>query len=166
MRASEAQRLLEAEHARLMEVKASLQHDRLSEESQRRSTAELSGSDEHLADVASETAEREVELSVLATVDAELASVQAALGRVDAGTFGLCVECGAAISDARLRAVPAADYCVVHQRTAERSQEVIEDHGCARETEREAFAHLDLLPQDDEDLSLSAEESAMGAPRG
>jgi RNA polymerase-binding transcription factor DksA len=165
MRASDAQRFLEAEHARLMDVKASLQHDRLSEESQRRSTAELSGSDEHLADVASETAEREVELSVLATVDAELGSVRAALLRVEAGTFGICVECGAAIGDDRLRAVPATDYCVVHQGTAERAQEVTEDHGCAREIEHEAFAHLDLLPQDDEDISLGAEESAMGVSR-
>jgi RNA polymerase-binding transcription factor DksA len=148
-----------------MDVKASLEHDRLSEESQRRSTAELSGSDEHLADVASETAEREAELSLLATVTAELGSVWAALARLNAGTFGTCIECGAAIGDARLRAVPAADYCVVHQGAAERAQEITEDHGCAREIEREAFDHLDLLPQDDDDVSLGAEESAMRVSR-
>ena len=165
MRPSDARRFLEAEQVRLQDVKASLQHDRLADESQRRSTAELSGSDEHLADVASETATREAELSLLATIDAEIESVRAALGRVDAGTFGTCAVCGTAIGDARLRAVPATAFCIAHEAAAERAQQVTEDHGCARSIEHEALADLDLLPRDDEDVVLSAEESAMSIRR-
>jgi len=149
MRPSDARGFLEAERARLLEVKASLQHDRLSEESQRRSTAELSGMDEHLADVASETEAREAELSLYATVEVELESVRAALHRVDAGTYGICVGCGEPIGEARLRAVPAAAYCIVDQESAELADLITADHGCGRTMEREAFAHLDLLPQEE-----------------
>ena len=161
MRPSDARRALGAERDRLMEVKTSLEHDRLSEESQRRSTAELSGSDEHLADVASETAAREAELSLLAVVEAELESIQAALRRVEAGTYGTCLACGGPIGDARLSAVPSTSYCIADQAAAERALAVTEDHGCARAIEREAFAHLDLLPQDDDLAILGAEEAAV-----
>jgi hypothetical protein len=37
------------------------------------------------------------------------------------------------------------------------------DHGCARAVEWEAIAHLDLLPQDDEVIEPSAEESAVSS---
>jgi RNA polymerase-binding transcription factor DksA len=142
-------------------VKTSLEHDHLSDQSQRRSVGELSGSDEHLADAASETEVREEELSLLGAVQEELAEVEAALRRVDAGTYGTCERCGARISDARLEAVPSARYCVEDQQRAELDHAVASDHGCDRLVEREAFDHLDLLPQDDDLVELSAEESAV-----
>jgi RNA polymerase-binding transcription factor DksA len=161
MRSSDARSLLEAERVRLTTVRASLAHDGLDVESQRRSIGELSGSDEHLADVASETAAREAELSLLASVVAELAEVEAALARLAVGSYGTCVQCGRPIADDRLEAVPATQYCVEHQAMAERADAVTADHGCARAMEAEAFAHLDLLPQDDDVVELSAEESAV-----
>jgi RNA polymerase-binding transcription factor DksA len=161
MQTSHARRFLEAERERLQGVKASLEHDQLAEQSQRRSIGELSGSDEHLADVASETAAREAELSLLAAVKAEVEAVDAALARLDQGTYGACVRCGRPIDDARLEAVPAALYCLEDQQAVELDRAVTEDHGCDREVEREAFAHLDLLPQDDDVVELSAEESAV-----
>lgn len=39
-------------------------------------------------------------------------AIDAALQRIDAGTFGTCVECGVAIPDARLKALPYAAYCI------------------------------------------------------
>jgi len=42
---------------------------------------------------------------------AELADVDAALRRVDAGCYGLCAKCGQAIDAARLLAVPATSWC-------------------------------------------------------
>ena len=42
----------------------------------------------------------------------EMAEIQAALARIDAGTYGLCAACGAAISPARLAALPMARRCV------------------------------------------------------
>jgi RNA polymerase-binding protein DksA len=42
----------------------------------------------------------------------ELASIHAALARMDAGSYGVCVECGEVIALERLRAVPTATRCV------------------------------------------------------
>ena len=41
-----------------------------------------------------------------------LAEVDAALERVDAGTYGGCERCGAPIGAARLEALPAARLCI------------------------------------------------------
>lgn len=42
----------------------------------------------------------------------QLAAVDAALARLDAGTYGTCVTCGKPISAARLEALPAAAHCI------------------------------------------------------
>lgn len=42
----------------------------------------------------------------------ERAEVEAALGRVDAGTYGVCASCGRGIPAARLEARPFATRCV------------------------------------------------------
>lgn len=42
----------------------------------------------------------------------ELHKVSAALGRMDAGEFGFCVECGEKIQLGRLEAHPYADECI------------------------------------------------------
>jgi DnaK suppressor protein len=42
----------------------------------------------------------------------ELAGLDAALGRVEAGTYGVCASCGTAIPLDRLRLLPAAVLCV------------------------------------------------------
>lgn len=41
----------------------------------------------------------------------ELAAIDAALDRIEAGTFGICPKCGNPISPARLAAVPHAALC-------------------------------------------------------
>ena len=41
----------------------------------------------------------------------ELRAIEAARERINAGTFGVCPDCGAAIAPARLRANPAALRC-------------------------------------------------------
>jgi RNA polymerase-binding protein DksA len=48
----------------------------------------------------------------------QLAAVDAALARLDAGTYGICVTCGKPISDARLEALPAAAHCIDCQKKA------------------------------------------------
>jgi DnaK suppressor protein len=42
----------------------------------------------------------------------EMADIQAALARIEAGTYGICDTCGVAISPARLAAFPMARRCV------------------------------------------------------
>jgi RNA polymerase-binding protein DksA len=42
----------------------------------------------------------------------ELDKINQALSRIDNGSFGLCMECGESISEARLKAVPFACVCI------------------------------------------------------
>ena len=50
---------------------------------------------------------------------AELQAIERALQRVADGTYGLCLQCGAAIPAARLHAQPTAERCVSCQAAAE-----------------------------------------------
>ena len=42
----------------------------------------------------------------------ELRQIRSALRRLDQGTYGTCDGCGEPISDARLEALPAAEFCI------------------------------------------------------
>lgn len=50
----------------------------------------------------------------------QLDEVNAALGRLEAGTYGVCERCSRPIPLARLRAMPSARYCVECQAIEER----------------------------------------------
>jgi DnaK suppressor protein len=113
-----ARRRLEAEHTRLEEVRESL--DGISAESEEESLSELSSSDQHQADVGTETFDRERDASILEQVEAELADVVHALKRLDDGTYGTCEACGKPIGEERLEALPAARFCIEDQAVAER----------------------------------------------
>lgn len=47
-----------------------------------------------------------------AVLSRDIASVRRALDRIDAGTYGICVQCGAEISSNRLEARPEAALCI------------------------------------------------------
>ena len=64
----------------------------------------------HLADVAGDTVDADVQ--VLHTERGILDEINAALARIDEGTFGACTDCGAAISETRLKALPYTAMCV------------------------------------------------------
>lgn len=69
---------------------------------------ELAAYDQHPADLASETFEREKDLSILEGLESALAEIEAALYRIDEGTWGTDEETGEVIDPARLEANPAA----------------------------------------------------------
>jgi DnaK suppressor protein len=50
----------------------------------------------------------------------QLELVDAALARIDEGTFGTCTRCGNPIAAERLEALPWAAFCIDCQRTANR----------------------------------------------
>ncbi len=56
--------------------------------------------------------ERELAEAGAARAREAMADIEHALERLDAGTYGSCEECGAAIPFERLEAVPAARFCV------------------------------------------------------
>lgn len=45
-------------------------------------------------------------------LESDIANVDAALGRIEKGTFGFCENCGKMIDTDRLAAVPTARYCM------------------------------------------------------
>lgn len=51
--------------------------------------------------------------------NAEIAAIDAALDRLQAGTFGQCQRCGLAISAGRLQAQPSAATCLACQELQE-----------------------------------------------
>ena len=76
---------------------------------------ELSSSDQHPAELATETIERELDQSVVQHVKLELSEVDLTLTKLDEGRYGLCEACAEPISEARLEAMPAARYCIEDQ---------------------------------------------------
>jgi DnaK suppressor protein len=85
-------------------------------------TGELvSGSaDQHMADTATETVDREIDYTLEETDGRLLAAIDEALARIDAGTYGICVNCGAQIAPERLEAMPWATLCIDCKRKEER----------------------------------------------
>ena len=51
----------------------------------------------------------------------DLRLLDAALSRIQSGTYGSCILCGGAIPDARLKAIPWARYCMECQQQQERA---------------------------------------------
>ncbi|MBU0889326.1 MAG: TraR/DksA family transcriptional regulator [Gammaproteobacteria bacterium] len=64
-------------------------------------------------------AERALEFALDDRETAHLAAVDAALARIEAGTYGECTACGTDITAARLHAMPEAARCVHCQEKAE-----------------------------------------------
>jgi RNA polymerase-binding protein DksA len=120
MDAEQARKRLAEEQERLRGIKQEL--DEARGESEEDSLQELSSYDQHPADIATETFEREKDLSILDQVEGELADVEYALQRLDAGTYGTCDACGKPIGDDRLEAMPAARFCIDDQAQAEQEQ--------------------------------------------
>jgi DnaK suppressor protein len=77
-------------------------------------TGELmsSSADNHLADTATETFERELDEGLEEDAARQLREVEAALGRIENGSYGTCQTCGKAIPEERLEAIPWASLCV------------------------------------------------------
>ena len=56
--------------------------------------------------------ERELEFTLDARESAELDAIDAALKRIEDGSYGVCVDCGADIPAARLHAAPETPRCL------------------------------------------------------
>jgi len=75
--------------------------------------------DSHIADHASDLVDLELDQSLVENADNVIAAIDAALGRIDAGTYGMCAVCGAPISEERLEALPYATLCLDDKRRLE-----------------------------------------------
>ena len=104
------QRMLEAQRADIANTLGAIS-ERL-RSSQGESGGELSLADQHPADAATETEEREMDLARHQLFEAHLARIDAALARITKGTYGTCRACGQQIPWERLEVIPDTPYCV------------------------------------------------------
>lgn len=78
------------------------------------------GAGNHLADDASDLFIRERNLTLRASAEDAIGRVDAALRRLEDGSYGTCERCGKPIGAERLEAIPSAAYCVTCQAEVER----------------------------------------------
>jgi DnaK suppressor protein len=75
-----------------------------------------------MEELGSDNADQELTLSLLGSDQDALDQIEAALQRIEDGSYGQCEECGAKIPKSRLEAIPYAAQCV-------RCASQQEDHG-------------------------------------
>jgi RNA polymerase-binding protein DksA len=75
-------------------------------------TGDLSTGPDHLGDQATETFLRELDGGLEENAEHLIGEIDAALGRIEKGTYGVCAGCGKPISEERLEAVPYATLCI------------------------------------------------------
>lgn len=78
----------------------------------RQTKDEYAGYGNGVAEAATETFEAERDLSLIDNLEHMREQVQAALRRVEDGSYGLCQTCGNPIPAERLEALPFATQCV------------------------------------------------------
>ena len=86
--------------------------------------AELGGGDlshvhQHPGDQGTDLSDAEREVAVLDAMAADRVLIEQALERIDAGTYGRCVDCGKVIPKERLAARPEVARCVEDQQRFE-----------------------------------------------
>ena len=76
-------------------------------------TGEIVGSsDNHLAETATATVDREIDYSLEENSEELLGEIDAALKRIEDGTYGICEGCGKPIGEERLEAIPWTRFCI------------------------------------------------------
>ena len=76
--------------------------------------------DNHLGDTATVTYDRELGYTLEENSEHVLADIDAALKRIEDGTYGVCSNCATEIPEERLDARPWATLCIDCQRERER----------------------------------------------
>jgi RNA polymerase-binding protein DksA len=84
-----------------------------------KSGSNLSNMPIHMADVGTDNFEQEFTLGLIESERQILREIQEALGRVEDGTFGICMATNKPIGRMRLEAVPWAKYTIEYSRALE-----------------------------------------------
>jgi DnaK suppressor protein len=66
----------------------------------------------HMAELGSDNFEQEFTLGLMEADEGMLGSIDAALERIQDGTYGKCIQCEGTISKARLNAIPYTPVCI------------------------------------------------------
>ena len=84
-----------------------------------RDSGELNSVDQHIADDAADLTQADSEDALRLVVEQQRTEVQAALVRIDEGTYGTCVDCQQSLPEDRLEARPEAARCLDCQQAME-----------------------------------------------
>ncbi len=79
-----------------------------------------SSADNHLADTASDTYDREFDEGLEEDAERLLGEIDGALSRIADGSYGACKVCGRPIAEERLEAIPYTTLCIEDARKQER----------------------------------------------
>jgi len=86
------------------------------------SSSEESPYDQHMAETAAVTLDREIDLTLEENARARIAQIDRALVKLESGTYGTCDKCGASIGEDRLRIAPFATLCIDCKRREDRGR--------------------------------------------
>jgi RNA polymerase-binding protein DksA len=75
--------------------------------------------DNHLAETATVTIDREIDYSLEENSEQILKEIDDALLRIEDGTYGICTNCGKPIAEERLEAAPWVTLCIDCKREEE-----------------------------------------------
>jgi RNA polymerase-binding transcription factor DksA len=109
---------LEEERTRLLHAVGFLEKENPGSVSDELGELAEGGTDNHLGDTAGAMYDRELDEGLEEGAQQTLAEIDAALRRIDDGTYGICEVCGKPIPPERLAAIPWARLCIVDQRRA------------------------------------------------
>jgi DnaK suppressor protein len=117
--ADEYRKLLLGERERLTKAVEHLHGDNLGSIEDELGELSAAGVDNHMGDTASATYDRELDAGLEQGAQHALDEVDAAIARLDGGTYGVCEACGDPIAPDRLAAIPWARRCIDDQRRSE-----------------------------------------------
>jgi DnaK suppressor protein len=101
-------------HKRLLALRARLQGDttQMEDNALNKDHDKATSMPNHMAELGTENFDQELTLSLLGSDNDAIDQIDAALKRIENGSFGLCEGCGAKIPASRLEAIPYSALCV------------------------------------------------------
>ena len=111
---------LEEERARLLHAVSFLERENPGSMSDELGELAEGGTDNHLGDTATAMYDRELDEGLEEGAQQTLSEIDAALQRIEDGTYGICENCGKPIGAERLAAIPWTRLCIDDQRRAAR----------------------------------------------
>jgi len=88
--------------------------------SQKDAAGDISGYTYHMADIATDTYDREFSLGLASNERKVIYEIDDAIKKVEDGTYGVCEGCKKLISKTRLKALPYARLCLKCQQSLEK----------------------------------------------
>ena len=99
---------------RLLALRARLRGDmtQMEDNALNKDHAKTTSMPNHMAELGSGNFDQELTLSLLGSENDALDQIEAAIERIEDGSYGQCEECGGKIPKPRLEAIPYAALCV------------------------------------------------------